>query len=140
MVGFAAQHLIDGGVIVLALDVPQRDVDGAHAGVDDGSAAHAPKGGAEQFFPDGLAVQRVHAKNELAEVLDDPDARVMGVAVGQAHFAKAADALVGVDTDADGGAVLIVEAFRKVKYVDACNLHAVLLFVFIPATGASAPG
>ena len=123
MVGLAAQQLVDGGLIILALDIPQGNVDGAHARVDDGAAAHAPEGGAEQLFPDGFAVERVHADDELAEVLDDPHTRVVGVAVGQAYLAEAADALVRVDADANGGTVLIVEALCKVEYVDAGDFH-----------------
>ena len=138
MVGLAAQQLVDGGLVVLALDVPQGDVDGAHARVDDGAAAHAPEGGAEQLFPDGLAVEGVHADDELAEVLDDPHARVVGVAVGQAHFAEAADTLVRVDADAHGGAVLVVEALGKVEYVDAGDFHGHTPFlVFLRGVAAA---
>lgn len=47
----------------------------------------------------------------------------MGVAVGQTYLAKAADPRVRVDADADGRAVLVVQAFAKIVYVNTCDLH-----------------
>ena len=47
----------------------------------------------------------------------------MGVAVGQTYLAKAADPRVRVDANADGRAVLVVQAFAKIVYVNTCDLH-----------------
>ena len=121
VVGLAAQELVDGHLVCLAYDVPQRGVDGAHTGVDDGAAAHAPEGGAEDGLPDSFRLKGIHSYDELAVIPGDAYGSVMSHSVGEADFAVAVDVLaVGIDANADDFAHDVGLAFDD---VNTCDLH-----------------
>ncbi|CUO42810.1 Uncharacterised protein [Flavonifractor plautii] len=96
LVGLAAQQVVDGGVEGFALDIPQGDVDGAHGAVNHRAAAQAPEG-VMQAGPNGLVVHGVHADDQLGKVPAHAHRGLLGVAVGQTHFAVTADAVLRVD-------------------------------------------
>lgn len=101
LVCLAAEQLIDRRAQGFAANVPQSDIDRAHARVEDVSAAHAPKRCAEQVFPDRFDLHRIFADDARGQVAHDADARLCARAIGQADFADAADSFIGIDTDKD---------------------------------------
>ena len=121
VVGLAAQQLVDRHVVGLADNVPQSGIDGAHTGVDDGAAAHAPEGGAEDALPDLLRLQGIHADDVLAVVPGDAHSRIVGGTVGQTDLTVAIDVLVvGVDPHADDLTHDVGLAFNN---INTCNFH-----------------
>ena len=98
----AAQQFVDRHAQRLALDVPQRLIDGADAAVDHRSAALAPEGLAEEPVPHLLDAKRVCADQVmLGHILDHAESGRCARAVGQGHFAQSADPLVGSDLHDD---------------------------------------
>ena len=118
-----AQQLVDGGVVVLALDVPERNIDGRDSGEDHRAAILAPEGGAVQLIPDDLMLQRVHADDELGKVLYDAERCDLGLAVGQSGFTVAVDAFVGVDAADDGAPVAVFQIGFQMQDVNLCDFH-----------------
>ena len=108
--------------ILVAFDVPKRDVNGADAAKDDGAAVPAPEAeGAVELLPDDLVLQRIHAKNGAGHLTDHAECGHGGVAVAQGNLAVSVDALVGIDAAENrmpGVAVGI-----GAQYVNFCDLH-----------------
>ena len=91
----AAEQLVDRHAERLALDVVQRDVDGRDGGRQHAAALEVVA--AVHLLPERADGHRVRADQELPEVLDGADDRLL--APGEAGLAPAVDALVGLDLD-----------------------------------------
>ena len=110
-----AQQFIDRHAQRLALDVPQRDVDGRDGRGED--ALRREEAAAEEHLPDVLDPRRVLADQQRLEVLDRADHRQF--APGDARLADAVDALVGIDDDKQK----IADAAPDGVAFDVGNLH-----------------
>lgn len=91
----AAEEVVDGHAQRLALVVVVRDVDGRHGGGEHPPALEmlAPV----ELLPKGADAHRVLPDHEPGKVVDGPGDRLL--AAGEAGFAPAVEALVGLDLD-----------------------------------------
>ena len=122
----ATEEIPDGGAVVLALDVPQRDVDGAQRSRQDVAAerAHPVEG-----LLDVVDAKGVLADEVLAELVDD---RRRGVREAPgAGLADAGEAAVGRDPDDVVGPDQIASDEES---LDLLDLHAAAL-TLSPASG-----
>ena len=94
----AAQQLVDRLAERLAADVPQRDVDGAHAFHGGAAAAHVGEA-AEQLVPEPLDVRRILAGDDRADLLQHRAQRAVRDLGRRGDLAPAGDALVGGHLD-----------------------------------------
>jgi hypothetical protein len=116
--GEAAEQLVDRDVERLALDVPEGDVDGGDG--RGGDVAGREEAASEHLLPEALDLERVLADEERLEVLDGAgDGKL---AAGEAAFADAPDALVGVHDDE--GVVALARPGRDEECFDIGDLHS----------------
>ena len=118
---FAAQQHVDGGVVELAPDIPQSQVDGGNAGEDNRAAVLAPEGALVQLIPDHFIFQGIHAENQAAEILQLAKGGFAGGAVVQGGFAVALNAFVRVNA-AGNGAGTAGRALQA-HNINFCDLH-----------------
>jgi len=94
----AAEQLVERHVRQLALDIPQRHVDGADGG--HGDRATPEIGAAVEELPDVFAAAWVHADQVGHDVVAEIGCR-QGLSVFERRVAEAVDALVGHDLEGD---------------------------------------
>ncbi|MCY1364779.1 hypothetical protein D9M69_515990 [compost metagenome] len=98
----AAEELVYRQIRGLALDIPQRLLNSADTGEDDGATALGPEGMVVHLGEELLNAERVFTDDEaLTEVLDHPCCCSRTQSVGDGSFANAGDAFVGGELDDD---------------------------------------
>ena len=99
LVNGPAKQLNDGHTKELALDVPQRDVDGRDRVAGDAAVVAVPPHLVAEGMPDGDVVERVPADHARGHAFDDGLDREVRLRELGDRFTPAHDAVVGRDLD-----------------------------------------
>ena len=122
----AAQQLVHRDIEILALDIPQCNINSRNTGVDHRAAALPPESSFVQLVPDDFVIQGIHADHQLCQILYHTEGGILCVAISQSGFAVAIDAFICIDAAENGAPGTLLKLFdREVFHEDVnfCNFH-----------------